>query len=166
MYSESIIDEDIPELIPPLYHALEFICEFILESEIGIIPLFSYSTVNQFTFASDAKAAKDKQVVKVPRMEQVVQISQDVQVTKGLKSKELEKIEGVTDDSYLYMSVPEFNNYIKKLGLNDYQRSILKLGRRRMNNRKYSKDARFKRKTNKQNIIKNEAKIPANLVTG
>lgn len=162
MNNETISDE-----VPPMYSAFQFIGSLMLQSELGVIPLCGDGDGEFFTFGSVAKAS---QLSKIPEMIHVSQVSEIVRVAPVapvVKVKELEKVEGVTDDAYLHMTVPEFNNYAKKLGLNDCQKSILVLARRRMNNRGYSKTARLKRKnnknneSNKQNIIKTDAKTPS-----
>ena len=171
MNNEIISDE-----VPPMYSAFQFIGSLMLQSEIGVIPLCGDGDGEFFTFGSVAKASQlskipemihISQVREIMRVSPVAQVIKVAQVAPVVKVKALEKVEGVTDDAYLHMTVPEFNNYAKKLGLNDHQKSILVLARRRMNNRGYSKTARLKRKNNKnnesntQNIIKNDAKMPS-----
>jgi hypothetical protein len=165
----------ISDEVPPMYPAFKFIGSLIIQSEIGVIPLCGDGDGEFFTFGSDAKASQLSKIPEMIHISQVREIMRDAQVARAnpvaqaarvapvAKVKALEQVEGVTDDAYLHMTVREFNYYAKTLGLNDHQKSILVLARRRMNNREYSKTARLKRKnneSNKQNIIKNDAKMP------
>ena len=118
---------DIPDMIPPLFAAFPIVVEFILQSEIGEIPLNSFGNG---TFCTFAKKDKDNDNDNDTNTDTYIVLEEQI------------------DESYLTMSLIDFNSYVKILGLSDKEKAIYIHKRRQLKNRGYSKVARLKRKHN------------------
>jgi hypothetical protein len=127
MSDVSDVSDDIPELIPPLFAAFPIINEFILESEVSKIP-FNYGNDNG-VFCTFMKKKNEKKKEK----------------NKETKSSIIlaEKIE---DNSYLTMSLIDFNSYVNRIGLSNEQKKLYIHKRRQKKNREYSRASRLKKK--------------------